>query len=1290
MRTLSLLCLGVWGALAAAGDEAVGKRPYEMEWAGRTADRCPALIDFEKLDGWTVSVDQAVASLTRSREQQLWGRYVAKLTYRGLGAKPVVVVKPPQPVPIVGRFDCLNFWVYGNNWAWVVDETTPRVQIALMLRGPDGRRGKVAIGMVRWREWWVMHHRLSPEQLELYKPGTLFEGIEITGGRNSADRTLYFDNLAAYVEALPALTYAPRPKRAIALPTGQTVGTNIGPGVLPFPNCEETILPDNLAIGFQTGLEKAGDAFVFRYKGPDAQVVYRYQPRTGTLGDISVECEGFATAFQPMSGGGLCFAPPGKEVGQLPTRVELLSCRQTGQTVEAVWRCHWEQGAAEVKYAFRLWQKSLVIDVQCLGGAVAEVRFGKAVGASQPRLTTVPFLVGAAQRPAVLVMGPPERSCFLSSIIDHCRTNASSLWFVNSIDVDGTAYNGGTRYRVKTDGVRNPCFERLFLTVSPRFEEVLPNVPNPKSPWMQVTSQRVWRAHGASQRDRDYAFWKQIARHGMSQVLITDHETGWRDGGESFTLRTRAAPGRGGDESQADYARKIHALGFRYGIYNNYTDYAPVNEHWNEDYVTRTSDNEWLPAWARCYNLKPSRAVELEARLAPVIQSKFHLDTAYCDVHTAVSPWQYCDFDARVPGAATLAATFYAYGEIMLHQKATWNGPVYSEGNNHWYYCGLTDGNYGQDQAGRLSERPWLVDFDLRKLHPLCCNFGMGNLDMFYTRGQGNSGTPDERSQKLDRFLAATLAFGHTGFLVTEGGLPSAARSYFMLQQLHARYALDTVAQIRYADQQGRLFETSAAVANDAYKRSQLVIHYRDGLELTVNGHASETWTTPDAMLPPNGWSVRDPRGQLVAWSKLVDGHRADYISSPAYVYADGRGQVTRFPQAVCDGPLVVLPQPDGGKEVIPFAGCKAFGVACDGRTATAEALDADRNSLGPGQTRFSRGLVYVTPVPNAVSYRLKLGDRPAAALTCPRTAVVPGERATVRGAATHEVTIPADAKVGALLWREFEGAWIDFAVLPLADARLKATDKLHLEFDFHGPTAVEAQVRMLGATRTVKMTPGGMSGVDFPLPTFTRDEIRPVSVTVACGSLTMERKWRLQARTQTVPLAQISDVFTAGQRLRKGAERPLGDESGAHVYRQKCRSGGVEAAGLAMHPPYKHGVGYVFATFDPIVLPKSPPAALRTQVGKVDGSDPGDGILYRAAVFDADGRETVVAEKHVRKHAWTPIEADLSRWAGKQVRIKLIGDVGPADNSSGDWACWADPQIENLAPQRVITVLHE
>ena len=972
----------VWPAVAG---EPIGQRPYEMDWANRREDARPALVDFEDLQGWTVECVDAEASFARSRQQPLWGQYAGRLAYRGTGPKATVTLKPPQPIPVPGPLDCVNLWVYGNNWAWAPDPTTPPVEIVVLLRGRSGPVVPVSLGQVRWKEWWLIHRRLSPDRLATLGGGVSLEGIRILGGRNKDERLLYFDNLAIYHEDLPRLEFAPRPARGVAPFPGQSAGTNTGPGKLPFPTREETILPDNLTSGFTTSLESAGEAFEFHYRGSDGHLVYRYRPAAGTLSDMTACWEGRGAPFQPLADGGVRLAARDGLTALAPEKIEPVECHRSGNTVISTWRCGLGKQTVEVTYTLRLWQKSLVIDVRCPGGQVADFSIGKAVGSQRARLVTLPYLTGDQQRPAVLVTGAPEQPLFAMAMLDYYRSNASALFALNRVADDGVAYGGGSHYLPRTDGRRNDCFERLFLTISPRLEEVLPNIPNPQSPWMHVTGERLWRAHGASNRQSDYDLWKKVARYGMTKVVITDHETGWRDGGESFTFRTRAAPGKGGDEGQADYARKIRGLGFRYGIYNNYTDYAPVNEYWQEDCVTRMPDGGWRTAWARCYNPKPARAVEFEARLAPIIQKKFHLDTAYCDVHTAVRPWDYVDYDARVPAAGTFAATFYAYGEIMLHQKKTWDGPVYSEGNNHWYYCGLTDGNYGQDQEAHLNERPWLVDFDLRKLHPLCCNFGMGNLEMFYGRHEGRGETGEDRDARLDRFLAATLAFGHTGFLVMEGGMSNAVRSYFTVQQVHARYARETARTIQYADAKGNLLDTSAAVASGVFLRSQILTEYSNGLKVFVNGNRAETWKIPEAVLPPNGWFAKDREGTLIAFSALVEGHRVDYVDSPEYLYADGRGRLTRFAKAACDGPMIVHKRAGDILEVIPVAGCSAFAVSLDGHGGTAIALSEDGKELGPAETRFARGLLHILPVARAFSYLLRRAETPAVVLKCER-----------------------------------------------------------------------------------------------------------------------------------------------------------------------------------------------------------------------------------------------------------------------------------------------------------------
>ena len=1303
------LSSALWALLFAAiaiAQETIGERPYEMVWANRAADTHPPLIDFENLDGWKVETKDAVATLSLSREQQLWGQHVGKLVYRANGRQPRVTLRPPKPIALPQPFDCINFWVYGNNWAWVTDKSTPPVEIAVLLRGQGGAELRVPMSTVRWKEWWVMHRKLQPEQLGLLKDGATFEGIQVANGRNNDDRVLYFDNLAIYKEELKPLAFEPRRKRGIEMFPGQDDGTNTGPEKLPFPTREETILPDNLTKSFKTTLTKDGDAFMFRYRGKDGELEYRYDPKTGTLGDVTARWTGRGGWFQPMAGGGVFFATTNRSETLAQEKIEPLGCERAGDTVISRWRCRTGGRNADVSYTFRLWQKSLVVDVKCPGGEAGEVRFGKAIGAGNPRLVTLPYMSYGGPRPAVLVAGPAEKPLFIFGLPDYYRSNASMLFAVNNIAPDGVTFNGGTRYELKTDGKRNDCFERLFLTISPRFEEVLPNIPNPRSPWMHVAGDRLWRAHGASDRERDFETWKNIARYGMTKVVITDHETGWRDGGESFTFRTRTAPKRGGDESQADYSRKLQALGFRYGIYNNYTDFAPVNEHWDEDRVTRLSNGDWRPAWARCYNPKPSRAVEYEAKLAPIIQRKFHLSTAYCDVHTAVTPWAYCDFDARVPGAGTFAATFYAYGEIMLHQKATWNGPVYSEGNHHWFYCGLTDGNYGQDQAAKLPVNPWLVDFDLRKLHPLCCNFGMGNPGMFYGREENTGKTPEERDAHLDRFLAATLAFGHTGFLVMEGGIENAVRSYFTVQQVHAAYAQQTAAEIRYADASGRLLDVTAAVAGDAFRRSQVATHYADGLQVLVNGHPSESWriSVPPAVgllfgprdydprrnigatleLPPNGWFVRSAHGGFLALSALMDGHRSDYVDSSAYLYADGRGTFTRFPAAASDGKIIVHGdrRDNGSLEVIPVGKCMSFGVSLGGKPATAAALDKDGGKIGPAETRFSRGLVYVTPQTNAFSYILTPAATPAVTLKCDRDRITAGECVIVTGKERHEFQAPADAKPGARLWLQFEGGWIDFTVVPLVDAQLSLGGKLRLEIMPHQAKPARAGITLGDATQTVELTPEKRATLAFDFKPSAREEACVLPLRVAAGGLHHEQKWWLITEESTVPAAALPEKYDTGQRMRNQPEAGLDVASGAIVHPDAhMNCGDTVKQGLFMHPPYKGGTGCAFALYAPVTLPREPVAAFRCDIGKRDGSDRGDGILFRVAVVESDGRETLVAGKQWAEHGWTALDADLSRWAGQSVRIKLISDVGPADNSSGDWACWANMRIESRAP---------
>ena len=365
----------------------------------------------------------------------------------------------------------------------------------------------------------------------------------------------------------------------------------------------------------------------------------------------------------------------------------------------------------------------------------------------------------------------------------------------------------------------------------------------------------------------------------------------------------------------------IDELGFRYGPYNNFTDFAPVNAHWSLDRVSRWPDGSLQHAWNRCYAPKPAWVVEASEETAPEIQRKFGFNTAYCDVHTCISPWDRCDFDARVPGAGTFAATYYAFGELLLQQKSVWKGPVNSEGDIHFMYAGLVDGNYAHDSHYGMSVNPWLVDFDLLRMHGLCANFGVGIPCQFYCWWRTLDGDTDASTPadvRLDRFLAATLAFGHPGYLSGDGVFDFAKvdeelmRSYFLVQGIARAYTREQAADIRYGAGDGRLYPTGEAILNGAYRRSQVAVTYSGGTRVAVNGSRSADFALSGfggpLTLTPNGWIAWTRDGSRISYSNGRGAQRIDAAVAPEYMFFDGHGKA----DPKLDDAPVALPRSDG------------------------------------------------------------------------------------------------------------------------------------------------------------------------------------------------------------------------------------------------------------------------------------------------------------------------------------------------------------------------------------------
>ncbi|NLC58256.1 MAG: hypothetical protein GX774_15595 [Armatimonadetes bacterium] len=1296
-------------------DAPVGQRPYEMEWAKRVEERTP-LVDFEDLTGWTVELyDGAECELSRSREQQMWGRYVAKVKYRGTGSGSRFTIRPPQPLPIQGTFDCINLWMYGNRMDYGPPPDTPPVSLTALFVDDAGKEFAVGLTTVRWEEWWLVHRRIDAETLKAIRCPCRFTGLEFRGGSQTPWRALYIDSLSFYTEELKPLHFEPRPRRNLTLFEGQSPGLNTGPGKLDFPTREETILPTNFTRKFKTTARRlpASGMYEFRYAGSDAQVAYRIDPAQGFSG-IEAFVDGKRVS-QPMRDGGIKFEPEAK-----------LTLR-SAKLQDGVLTAEYEPG---VTYRFRLWQKSLVIDVLCPGGRATEVSFGRFAGLHAPETIYVPFMAWT-NGPQVLMSragsdtGP---AVFATVYADWYRSNASECHVAVSVAGDTAEVNGGVRYRPRTDGVRNDVFERIFLTVSPTFEEVLPTIANPRGLHAPQAAERLWReSWGPGDFEKEQELSVKRRAYGIEKLTQCNHEISWRDGGESFTMRIHAAPKKGGDEKQAWYVKAQQALGWFSGLYTNYTDYAPVNSHWDEDWVARDSSNEWRPAWARNYNCKPSRAVEIEHKLAPIIKEKYGVNASYTDVHTAVAPWGYCDYDARVPGAGTFAQTFYCYGELLRNDSKVYGGPVFSEGTYQMLYAGLADGNYGLVYNGiPLATQPYLPAFDLHKIHPLECDIGV-SWTSFFCEAIPNWRAPENLERSIDRFLAAQMVYGHIGWLLEdEFGTGLQCRSYYLMQQLQSRYGLKAPTAIDYNDD-GRYVNTSQAVASGKYRDSQIRIRYPGGLTLWVNGNETKEWRVEDAqlrrrlgecVLPPFGWVAVAPG--FLEYSGLKDGRRIDFVQSPEYWYFDGRGSSLAHGGLACQGGIAVRKLAPNRVEVIDCADSREFGLrrpfGISGVVLEAEAFDVQGNSLGKAEVRHTADLDWVVGIEKAMRYVVTFGPaRGALRVRADLAVVPPGGTVTLEGAGATftcedarveggTLQVPADVPVGSSLWVKGEAAgrsgWTVLPVVPLVEVkvdppvvRLPASEaEVTLRGRIHPPAA-----GVTGATLSLSTPPWLVATPE----TFAveRDFTRTVKLslkgapeksagmlvlTVKAGDLSQEVSVPIWLAPSSVVVRRLDDPawsFNWGQAFRGGTEQSGDTKTGATFHRSADYTvGGVRKPGLFAHPPYNGGAGYAFATFTPLQLPTEP-TELSVFLGLGDGGVTSDGVDYTVIVRDEDGRETKLFTEHGDQGRWREVTADLSAFAGRKVTFRLIADCGASDDTKADWACWGDPVIRLKRP---------
>ena len=611
---------------------------------------------------------------------------------------------------------------------------------------------------------------------------------------------------------------------------------------------------------------------VLRYKGADGVLEYHWKPGTDSL-------LGSLTLNAAMTGDAPVTVPLAGQAGLDWTDAATLTSTHLapapgGATLTRIYQVAGRLATVTVKG--RMQRKSLVFDIACDQPLLTSLRGGDWGPTVRRRQISLPYYSNTAWFLA-------RENLFAGAFLDWTDSQASS--------------QNGTRavYDARTDGTRNLLRERLVYTAAWHLAETLPNIPNSPSPFRADLSGRVmldiWGGSFASVQARLHT----LAESGFGPGATILHD--WqRDGYDNgLPAHIPANPKLGGDLAMAALVKQAQADGIEMALHENYVDYYPNFEGFVDTDIARAPDGTRVHAWfnpgtkVQSFAVKPSRILPLARTQGPDVVRRYGSAACYLDVHSAVPPWFHVDAEAGQPGAGEFRTVWDAHRALWTYERSLHHGPVFGEGNNHWYWSGLLDGveaQFGQGwHDGQGTSAPLLVDFDLLKIHPLQFNHGMGYYERWWAHG------PDAQRgllSLLDQYRMQEVAYGHQGFLGGEAWHDPALSwlEPHLMRPLTARSALAGPVAIDYFDG-GRWRDTTAmAKAEDSGAWSRVRIRYGSGLTVWANG--GDTPLRVGAVtLPPSGWLATGVG--LTAGTTLRSGIVSDLAETADSMFVNAR-----------------------------------------------------------------------------------------------------------------------------------------------------------------------------------------------------------------------------------------------------------------------------------------------------------------------------------------------------------------------------------------------------------------
>ena len=645
-------------------------------------------------------------------------------------------------------------------------------------------------------------------------------------------------------------------------------------------NSSHGVTPSNLLPHTNT-ITADRDSYRFAYAAADCAVTYVYTPQTGTLDDFVATID-TTTPFMPAQGGGVTAVT--RVDGNDETtflrggRAQSIELSPNADALHVVWAYPFGERTVTVRWRIGIRGKALTIDAACDDPILSGFTLGREGNVPLRKSFTLPYLLGS-------VNYLPAQQVFTCRYLD---------WTVSQ---SSQCPQGDATYDAKTDGTRNPMHESGYVSVSPHVAEVLPNIPNPPSPYLDVIGPRimldVWQHHNGTYAG-DAENLLDLKDNGVDHLAIISHV--WQHFGYDVKLPDHipANPQFGSEVDLREFGRVATESGYVWSLHENYIDMYPDAPSYDESARVLRTDGTPSPGWfnagtgVQSFGIKSTRSLGFAQQNSPEVHARYGTNAAYLDVHTCVPPWHQLDCDAAQPMAAMFQQKVLRDTELFQYERDTHGGPLFGEGNQHFYWAGRCDGVEAQVAAGE-DHIPFL-DFDLLKIHPQMVNHGMGYYERWFRRGYDHqwgfdTGTPEQ----VDKYRAQEIAYGHAGFIgaAQVTNVQWVAKEHHLMHPIQRLANTAKVSDIAY-EVDGRLVPSGVALATG--QRLRQCISYDSGLRVWVNW-AEHAWNVEGRVLPQWGFLALGP-GTIVE-TTLHHDLLGDYAECPEFIFCDARTSFT-------------------------------------------------------------------------------------------------------------------------------------------------------------------------------------------------------------------------------------------------------------------------------------------------------------------------------------------------------------------------------------------------------------